>query len=382
MKVLYVLRTSEFTDGGTIAWANMLESLSEYDVQPIVALKSKGSITDWLEKKGITYYIIGNQELYALNFNRKIKGKIYQLLQLPKIFRSTIKVAKILKKIIELEKPDIVHSNNVWIVSAYYACKNSKVKHLWHLREYGDILGYKLLPSGKYFRNNFLKNSYTVSITSDVAHHFDCMNNNKDFVVIDGVMPTNSTRYTKEKEDYFLNVGAGSPIKGCEMIVEAFIKYAKNAAKTTELWLVGNYSESYKHELITRFDLCGLLNRVKFLGFREDRYELMYKAKASIVASPMEGFGFVAVESIMNGCLLIGRNTTGTKFIMDQIENNALSFSNADELADKMKEISDNGIAMYENNIIKAQQIAARKFTFEQNGKSMYEVYKKILENG
>ena len=113
MKVLYVLRTSEFTDGGTIAWANMLESLSEYDVQPIVALKSKGSITDWLEKKGITYYIIGNQELYALNFNRKIKGKIYQLLQLPKIFRSTIKVAKILKKIIELEKPDIVHSNNV-----------------------------------------------------------------------------------------------------------------------------------------------------------------------------------------------------------------------------------------------------------------------------
>ena len=56
-----------------------------------------------------------------------------------------------------------------------------------------------------------------------------------------------------------------------------------------------------------------MCDNVKFLGIRKDIYSLMKNAMALVVSSPSEGFGFITVEAMLNGCLVIGRNTAGTK---------------------------------------------------------------------
>ena len=44
----------------------------------------------------------------------------------------------------------------------------------------------------------------------------------------------------------------------------------------------------------------------------------MSKALALFVPSSFEGFGFITVEAMFCGCLVIGRNTGGTK---EQFDN-------------------------------------------------------------
>jgi glycosyltransferase involved in cell wall biosynthesis len=45
----------------------------------------------------------------------------------------------------------------------------------------------------------------------------------------------------------------------------------------------------------------GIETNVQFLGFRNDCFDLMYNAKATIVPSRCEGFGFITVEAINAG---------------------------------------------------------------------------------
>ena len=44
----------------------------------------------------------------------------------------------------------------------------------------------------------------------------------------------------------------------------------------------------------------------------------MRKAKCCVGPSHFEGFGFITAEAMLNGCLVIGRNTSGTKEQMDR----------------------------------------------------------------
>lgn len=381
MKILYNIRTSNFDDGGTIAWKNMLENLLRYnDFFPYVALRGKGEISDWLEKKNVPYYFVGFQDIWAYNLSGRLSSVIKQIIYFPYKILSNLIVIYRLKRIIVNVNPDIIHSNTVWVASGYFAGIKTGTKHLWHLREYGDIFGNVFLPSNFLYRNKMLKNSFTVSITPDVASHFQCVNSHKDFVVIDGVVSPNSIRYSEFKENYFLSVGAGSPVKGSDLIIDAYIKYA-NANNNTLLYLVGYYNNKYKDKITKKLHDAGVGERVKFLGFRKDRYNLMYHAKASIVASPYEGFGLVAVESIVNGCLLIGRNTTGTKYIMEQIPDCFYSFETTDQLADILNTVSSNLSSKYKKQILRAQRIISDKFSFDQCGSAMYQVYTKILNS-
>lgn len=61
-----------------------------------------------------------------------------------------------------------------------------------------------------------------------------------------------------------------------------------------------------------------IASQVVFLGMRKDIYSLMKDAMALIVPSYWEGFGFITTEAMFNGCLVIGRNTSGTK---EQFDN-------------------------------------------------------------
>ena len=117
---------------------------------------------------------------------------------------------------------------------------------------------------------------------------------------------------------------------------------------------------------------------------RKDIYDLMYNAKALIVPSRHEGFGFITAEAMFNGCLVIGRNTSGTK---EQMDNGlketgseiALRFETEDELVNRLKEVEKNDIAYYRDMILRAQQVVLNKYTTEAHAANVISLYKRLL---
>lgn len=383
MKIIYALILGDIGGGGgsNNAVLSIIDNmLQRTDVEPFVVFRrgTEGSFTRWLEEKGVRYELID-----GIFFRVWPKVSCFRdLLAFPyRVFDRLVfghhKAVKKMREIIRREKPDIVHVNNSTLYYGIKAADKEKVASLWHIREYGDF-DFDFYPT-KHSYIKMLQKHFTVSISDDIAEHFGLTENNKHFVVYDGVMSSKNTFYRKDKKDYFLFVGRVTENKGVTEMLKAFAQYAERNFEG-ELWIAGRIPEQDYEQRIKKFvKEHRIENRVRFLGFRSDRYELMQQARALIVPSLFEGFGFITVEAMMNGCLVIGRNSSGTKMIMDAVDGAALPYDSVDGMATRMYEVMRHKSAFYEEMILKAQQLATAKYSTEKNGDEIYNIYKKLL---
>lgn len=120
-------------------------------------------------------------------------------------------------------------------------------------------------------------------------------------------------------------------------------------------------------------------------GVASDKVKtLMHKALALVVASKAEAFGRVTAEAMFAGCLVIGRNTAGTK---EQFDNGllfsqreiGLRFSSINELASLFNQIMENGVVTYFPMIKAAQDTVAHLYSEEQYVSAIYDFYKYVL---
>lgn len=366
-------------DGGAnIASAQLMKQLKTRGID-IHAVVSNKKFSDYLKSFGISCYLIRKTPFFTWPTFRNLHDFLISPLLLVYnvlwTLYATIQVVRISRNI----GPHFIETCNSPTLYGYFAARITKIPHIWHLREY---LGLNVLlhaiPCNRYLKDVLLKKSYTISITEDVALHFGCTNKSKDFVVTDGVLYEGETKYVADKDNYFLFVGMVDPSKGCDDMFEAYVSYYLQGGQN-ELWIVGKYEDNYQKILLSKLlDNNINLERVKFLGFRSDRFELMSKAQATIVPSPKEGFGFITVEALMNGCVVIGRDTGGTKMIMDSVGDGTLSFNSVDEMAKKMMLVSEKGVGSFRESIMESQEIAKRLYSIERCAQNVEEIYNKI----
>lgn len=383
MKILIAINSGDTAQGGgsSVAVRNMIESLLALkDVQLHVVYKSgtEGTLIKWLAQHDVPFTSIAGVENRAWP---RIKG-LKSLLQWPLnvimgIVKESVAVSRT-RDIIKRIKPDIVHVNNGTLLYGVKSAEKEGIPCLWHLREYADSdFDLDLFPNRGYIIRK-MKRHFTVAISPYISQHFSLNNPQRNFVVLDGVMHADETIYIEEKQDYFLFVGGVTKSKGCLDLIKAFATYSKNNPKG-ELWLAGRVTEQFQNELTAILEEAGAVQRVKFLGFRSDRYELMRYACACIVPSLNEGLGFITVEAMMNGSIVIGRDTGGTKLVMDETGDCALRFMTVDELADCMEKVINQAPIVFKERILKAQQLASKKFCIERYGRDVYEIYKEMV---
>ena len=110
----------------------------------------------------------------------------------------------------------------------------------------------------------------------------------------------------------------------------------------------------------------------------------MREARALIISSPFEGFGFCMPEAMQQGCLVIGRNTSGTKEQLDNAlemtgQEIALRYETTEQLAGLLSEVADNPLSHYDNYTQKAFDVVNQLYTKENHAKKVYEFYNAIL---
>lgn len=385
MKILYIVGNTEMA-GSTISFKIILDGMLELGCDVVVLISNLNcnyDFIDYMISRGCiveSFYdeksIYPNCQLFGwphsfLKFPWRLLRRIYRL------YRSNKQVLNLISK----HNPDIVHTNVGVYQQGLRACNKLGIPHLWHLREYQTKdFGWAIMPSKGSFKG-LLRTTYVVTITNDILEYFDLKNVKKAKAIWNGILPASSAVYVHEKKPYFICANRISPEKRIEDAIEAFASIA-DKLPNYRLIIIGkclnkHYSE-HLTELVSNLS-CG--NRIEFHDFRPDVVSLMKDATALVVASNFEGLGRMTVEASFMGCLVLGRNTGGTKEILN-VTSGGYLFNNSEELKQQMIQIANStGTEEYKMKALKAQRIAIEKFSNEQYCQGIFDMYKHIIIN-
>jgi L-malate glycosyltransferase len=377
IKIIYVINHSPLS-GSNKSLLNLVDGLVVKDIYPLVVMAIEGDLCNELKQRGIPYKIIPHQFLIYPDISPKRLRNF--LLFIPKLllllFQSSNAVISLIKVAREFDA-DIIHTNIGPDHIGYMAARIMGIPHVWHIREYQDLhFRWHPIPSkAGFIRKLHYVNNYSIAITHGLYEHYKMQRNGR--VIYNGILKKTQIQFLFNKKRYFLFVGSLDRNKGINQLVETFIEFAK-ADNNYDLYIAGDGSKNLSAALKSTVDGSGFSQRVKFLGFQSDVYDLMANATALIVPSFYEGFGRITAEAMFNGCLVIGNNSGGTKEILEK-ENLGILYSGHEELLAAIKMVVTKGIENYYPTLKKAQERAVALYSVEQNVSAVYDFYQEIL---
>lgn len=386
MKIVFVLANG-YMYGDNKALYNLMPYFLEKGIDCLLLIPQSSDADKTFRK--IIPHIINYDDIgfYPVYFHKIIssESRIRNLWSRFKFLIKYIKSSKcefqyIKKKISEFS-PDLIHTNNSGSVLGYKLAKALNVKHIWHLREYGDLdANWLYVPSKKAIIRKLRDPiNHNIAITNAIKKHFHLGNNTE--VIYDGPLKAKSIPVISDKESYMLYVGRLFPQKGVELLLDAIEDVVLHIPNILLLF-AGTGEKEYVDYLHQKIQTKGLNRNVVFLGYRTDIPELMAKATAVIVPSESEAFGFITAEAMFYGTEVIGRNTAGTKEQMDNIENLYNSkvcrrFYNQKDLAHNMIEVWRN--EPDKSKLTKISDITLYLYSAEISAKHVFNYYNKIL---
>lgn len=389
MRILYIAHVVEI-GGASMALLNIIKGLPTTIDVGVMLPAQEGWLVDEL-KQCNCHLFFSNYEMmvYPVASIRKYGrwnpiGYLKFCKGLYNKFWKREKARKDLRNIINEFHPDIVHCNCGPLTFSLKVCQEMDVVHVWHIREYIKMnMNLYMMPSFSLFKKGLKQQgNHCIAITKGIFDFFE-LQEGKDKVIYDGVfdIPQQKKFVDYAKENYILAAGRIEPAKGTLMLLEAFSKFHKKHFDI-KLLLAGGFSNpQYLEQCKTFVSDNRLEESVLFLGERNDVYQLMQKARFLVVASPSEGFGFITAEAMLNSCLVIGRNTAGTK---EQFDNGllltgeeiGLRFETTEELVDRMEDALNNpNVHMRE----KAFEVVTQKYTIQSHIEQLVNFYNDIL---
>ena len=372
INILYILRGGDLYRDNRSMLQTIL-SIRDY-VNPFVCMVNDGLVGEELRKNAIPYKIIANT-MAPRSYDI---GSLNHLLHFPfYVLKSIITYFQLLK-VASHFKPDIVSSNLSFIYAGVYLSKTIKVPHVWHLREYVDKDHNKQLPRKRFFETN-IKKSHCIAVSKGVFEYRN-LSYDKDAYIYNGVFSTSDIPcYDSLKEDYFLYLGRITEAKGVTEMIRGFMKFC-NQNKNINLVIAGEGTPKYLAKIKAILCEGNALQRVQFLPFHKDIRPLLTKAKALIVPSFFEAYGRITPEALLCGCFVIGRNTGGTKEILENV-NAGILFNNEEELTQSMMRVAQMSNDELCNINKSAMDKAAKYYTCEENASYMVKFYQKVLNS-
>lgn len=251
---------------------------------------------------------------------------------------------------------------------------NSKI--VWHLRGFMDLdFGWMPLRGWDKYNNMLKQTDAVIGITKTVLEHYVPLENKNAYVISDAVRSKDDTCLVMPKEKYFLFcAGFLTKQKGCDFAISAFAKSGL-VTRGYKLKIIGEAHPKYRSQLTQIIANAGITDAVEFLGRTDKVKEYMNRATAFMMCSMNEGLGRVSIEAMFYGCLVIGRNSGGTKdFVFD--DKTGLLFNDMDDCVAAMQRAVESDL----QNIIRyAQQFARENFSIENYGEKILKVYDKVL---
>ena len=378
INVLYITFASTNFDGATYSLMDLIRSVKG-EVHPIVLLRSKGCVYDYFTENGVEC-IIHDFEENLVGIPTKPHQYIkYALNYFPKrnrFYKKNRACVDYVSNILRDRRIDIVHTNNTVVPIGNQIAERLHAKHVWHLRGFMDLdFGWMPFTGWKHMKAEVEQSDAIIGITEAVLNHFVSHKHKNAYSIFDAVRSQKDVSYLNEKDKYFLFcAGLLSSKKGCDFAIRAFAKSQLYHYGYT-LKIIGHANEKYGKYLYDLTKKLHIKEHIEYIDHTNDVKSYMEKATAFLMCSENEGLGRVSIEAMFYGCLVLGRDSGGTKeFVIDG--RTGYNFHTDDECAELMVKIAhkDN------TSIIKqAQHFACQNFSIENYGDKILNVYNSII---
>ena len=376
MKILYV-GADALVCGAGYSMIKLIEELKANgcDVVPVVR---QGNSEQVLTEKNISHYIVNAQSWTLSNSysppKRIVIGIVKYLMNIKCYFQYL--------KIIQKEKPDIIHINALTTYPIAQAAVKTKTPFVWHIREMLEE-DFNISFWNKRFAYSLMKKAtYFIAISKCVESKYQKIVGNKIRCIYNGV--DRQQFYNAEHEIFKNNsiiitmAGRINENKGQRRCLIDLIPLLNNNPNII-LQFAGTGEECKIQELKEICQKNHLLDsQVRFLGFVKDMGKLWSETDISIVYSKCEAFGRVTVEAKMAGALVVGYKSGGTIELIEDgktgylFDDHIVSLGDAvtKALTDKHKSIR---MAMEGRNQVESM------FTSKRNAAEVIKLYKEIL---
>lgn len=327
IKILYTIPNFD-TAGSGKALLNIAAGLNKDLFEPqILCLHNRGEFFKEVEKSGIPIHIF--------DFIPKERPVL-------KMLKNCYDVSKKLCKI----KPDIIHSFHYasnyteaiagrmsgakWVFTKKNMSWEGPSKNGWKLR---SALASKIV------------------IQNSDMDHFFYPNSKKTFLIPRGVSiekfkpqkPDSEIRRTlntKEHQRVLICVANFVPVKGIEVLIEAFHILAPEFPDWI-LWLIGDDTNNYGQELHQKVNSFNLNNRVRFSGKQLNVCEYLDHAEIFVLPTLDRGEGspVALLEAMANGKAVLGSRVPGIKDQLENFPEYVFSPGNVSELVAKLEKL-------------------------------------------
>jgi len=304
MKILQVM--GGYLDGGAeIFYIDALSALSNSNIEQYAIINKRN-------KKGIAKLKALNIPFKTVSFNKLFKWPS----------KSTI------SKVIKEFKPDIAH---YWMGRACsFSIRGEHINIGWH--------------SGYRGVERFRDCDYHIALTNELKKHIALQGIDSD-KIYELPIYTNENKSKKiNRKDFdtpddkqlILSLSRLHPVKGIDILLEAMVKVPE-----AFLWIAG--SGPLEKDLISQSEKLGLTERVRFLGWRDDKEALMATSDICVFPSRNDAFGAVIIEAWAAKKPNIACKSPGPEAIIsDNHDGLLVEIDDVNQLAEVIKKVIGN----------------------------------------
>jgi len=319
--------------------------------EPLVVLPADGPLRRQLEEEGVEVALV-RCPWWVRATGRS--GRAGAWAALPAVIFRELSAQFRLCRLIRRQKIDLVYTNTSVIIGGALAARFCGRPHIWFVREIlatnPDLRS--VLPLGLLHRL-FLRLSRTV-LTNSAATAVPLKQHDRQgrlLVVHNAVTPL-PERTPKDDpaaveglqpEDWVtVQVGTIQPGKAPEDAIRA-AALARKQIPHLKLLFIGEGQADYLQSLHRLVEELGLSDTVAFAGFRPDARQLATACRALLMTSPVEPFGRVVAEAMLDGVPVVAVEGGGMGELVDDGVDGLLCPPNdSGALADRLRFLHDN----------------------------------------
>ena len=277
---------------------------------------------------------------------------------------------------------DLVHSNGSVIDVGGIISRLKKVKHVWHLREFGDWDFNLFSVFGTWGeRHIYRMGDCFIAISKRIKERFmEVIPEEKIELVYNGI-----AMRTPDLDAMHLNtlvqfviVGVVQESKNQLEALRA-MSLLKAQGYNGHLNIIGSADSTYLGMLKDYIKNNDLLDVVSFWGERDDVPALLKQMDVGLMLSKSEAFGRVTIEYMLQNLAVIASDTGANPEIIEDGKNGFLySWGNVEDLASKMRACIVSK-TLLNQLALNGKTMASQRFTSIQNSDAIFDIYGRYL---
>lgn len=310
MKVLFISSDNNKTSGAFLCLVELNRYLREkYHIDTLVIIPKKGDGVQLLKKYSIPYRLIPSYSWITYN-GYKPKAIAKTLFKTIMLLYNRYAIEKICH-IIRDEHIEIVHTNTIFAYVGAVAALKQHVKHVWHLRESINMGFNSRILLGKKGYQLINKSDAIISVSKMIQKSYQnkIVSSNVQ-IIYDGVSSTlcRKKQLFMQMKVQFSCIGSFVKNKNQKEIIQACAILKERGEINFHLRLIGR--GPMEQSLRADVEQLGLSHYVTFCGVFDDIQDILKETDVVCVASKSEAFGRTVIEGMLQGCLIIGADTT------------------------------------------------------------------------